>query len=94
MPGLASIRKAGWLFILERVTGRPIFGVEERAVPKGNVQASRHTARGSGQRDPTVYRGSNGKAVRGVLADNALLRSRFPDKPLPPGSKVTIYVSS
>ena len=25
------------MFILDRVTGKPIFGVEERPVPKGNV---------------------------------------------------------
>ena len=37
VPALASIGKTGYLFILDRVTGKPIFGVEERAVPKGNV---------------------------------------------------------
>ena len=37
VPALASIGKTGYLFILDRVTGKPIFGVEERAVPKGNA---------------------------------------------------------
>jgi glucose dehydrogenase len=37
IPALASISKTGYLFILDRVTGKPIFGVEERAVPKGNA---------------------------------------------------------
>ena len=37
IPALASIGKTGWMFILDRVTGTPIFGVEERPVPKGNV---------------------------------------------------------
>jgi quinoprotein glucose dehydrogenase len=37
VPALASISKTGYLFILDRVTGKPIFGVEERAVPKGNA---------------------------------------------------------
>ena len=37
VPALASIGKTGYMFILDRVTGKPIFGVEERAVPKGNV---------------------------------------------------------
>jgi glucose dehydrogenase len=37
IPALASIGKTGYLFILDRVTGKPVFGVEERAVPKGDV---------------------------------------------------------
>ena len=37
VPALASVGKTGWMFILDRVTGKPIFGVEERPVPKGNV---------------------------------------------------------
>jgi quinoprotein glucose dehydrogenase len=37
VPALASIGKTGYMFILNRVSGRPIFGVEERAVPKGDV---------------------------------------------------------
>lgn len=37
IPALAQIGKTGWMFILDRVTGKPIFGVEERAVPKGDV---------------------------------------------------------
>ena len=37
IPALATIGKSGWMFILDRVTGKPVFGVEERAVPKGDV---------------------------------------------------------
>src|SRR5258708_23381401 len=37
IPALAQIGKSGWMFILDRVTGKPVFGVEERAVPKGDV---------------------------------------------------------
>jgi quinoprotein glucose dehydrogenase len=37
IPALASIGKTGYMFILNRVTGKPIFGVEERPVPKGTV---------------------------------------------------------
>jgi len=37
VPALASIGKTGYMFILDRVTGKPVFGVEERAVPKGNA---------------------------------------------------------
>ena len=35
VPALASIGKTGYMFILNRVTGKPIFGVEERPVPEG-----------------------------------------------------------
>jgi len=37
IPALAQIGKTGWMFILDRVTGKPVFGVEERPVPKGDV---------------------------------------------------------
>jgi len=37
IPALASIGKTGYLFILNRVTGEPIFGVDERPVPQGAV---------------------------------------------------------
>jgi quinoprotein glucose dehydrogenase len=37
IPALASIGKTGYLFILNRVTGKPVFGIEERPVPTGTV---------------------------------------------------------
>jgi quinoprotein glucose dehydrogenase len=37
IPALASVGKTGWMFILDRTTGKPVFGVEERPVPKGDV---------------------------------------------------------
>jgi glucose dehydrogenase len=37
IPALAEIGKAGWMFILNRETGKSVFGVEERPVPKGDV---------------------------------------------------------
>jgi glucose dehydrogenase len=37
IPALAQAGKSGYLFILDRVTGKPVFGVEERKVPQGNV---------------------------------------------------------
>ncbi len=37
IPVLAQIGKQSWMFILNRETGKPIFGVEERPVPKGDV---------------------------------------------------------
>jgi quinoprotein glucose dehydrogenase len=37
IPALASVGKTGYMFILDRTTGKPIFGVEERPVPKGDV---------------------------------------------------------
>jgi quinoprotein glucose dehydrogenase len=37
VPVLAAISKTGYLFILDRTNGKPVFGVEERPVPKGDV---------------------------------------------------------
>ena len=37
VPALVSVGKTGWMFILNRETGKPVFGVEERPVPKGDV---------------------------------------------------------
>ena len=37
IPALAQVGKTGYMFILDRVTGKPIFGVEERLVPAGDV---------------------------------------------------------
>jgi quinoprotein glucose dehydrogenase len=37
IPALAQIGKTGWMFILNRETGEPIFGVDERPVAAGDV---------------------------------------------------------
>jgi quinoprotein glucose dehydrogenase len=37
IPALAQVGKNGLMFILNRETGEPLFGVEERPVPKGDV---------------------------------------------------------
>ncbi len=37
IPALAQVGKLGYMFILDRVTGKPVFGVEERPVPKSDV---------------------------------------------------------
>ncbi len=37
IPAVAEITKSGMLYILDRTTGKPIFGVEERPVPKSDV---------------------------------------------------------
>ncbi len=37
IPALAQAGKAGWIYILNRLTGEPVFGVEERPVPAGDV---------------------------------------------------------
>ena len=36
-PAIAAGSKTGNLFLLDRLTGKPVFGVEERAVPKSDV---------------------------------------------------------
>lgn len=37
VPVIAQIGKTGWMYILDRVTGKPVFGVEERKVATGDV---------------------------------------------------------
>ncbi len=37
IPALVQVGKSGYMFILDRVTGKPIFGVEDRPVAKGDV---------------------------------------------------------
>jgi quinoprotein glucose dehydrogenase len=37
VPGVAQITKMGIMFIFNRVTGEPLFGMEERAVPQSSV---------------------------------------------------------
>ena len=37
IPALAQTGKSGWMFILNRITGEPVFGVEEVPVPAGDV---------------------------------------------------------
>jgi quinoprotein glucose dehydrogenase len=37
VPALALVGKSSWVYILNRETGQPIFGVEERPVPAGTV---------------------------------------------------------
>src|SRR5207342_1516320 len=41
IPGVAVINKVGLLFLLDRVTGKPIYGVEERPVSPSEVPLER-----------------------------------------------------
>ena len=37
VQALAQVGKSGYMFILDRVTGKPVYGVEEQPVDKSNV---------------------------------------------------------
>ena len=41
VPAVAAVSKVGLLFLLDRVTGKPIYGVEERPVPPSEVPLER-----------------------------------------------------
>ncbi len=41
IPAVVAMNKGGMLFLLNRVTGKPIYGVEERAVPPSKVPLER-----------------------------------------------------
>jgi glucose dehydrogenase len=43
IPAVAEITKTGLLYIFNRVTGKPLFGVEERPVPKGDVPGEEYS---------------------------------------------------
>ena len=45
VPAVAVIGKAGLLFILDRTTGEPLFGVEDRPVPQSDVPLERTAKR-------------------------------------------------
>lgn len=44
IPAIATSPKSGNLFILDRTTGKPIFGVEERPVPQSDVAGEKTSA--------------------------------------------------
>ena len=45
IPAVAQITKmGGMLFILDRMTGKPIHGVEDRKVPPSNVPGEKRAA--------------------------------------------------
>ena len=41
--GLAQVGKTGWAYLLDRVTGKPLVGIDERAVPQEPRQATAAT---------------------------------------------------
>ncbi len=41
--GIAEVRKTGWVYILDRETGEPLIGIEERPVPQEPRQATAAT---------------------------------------------------
>ncbi|HEX3746925.1 MAG TPA: pyrroloquinoline quinone-dependent dehydrogenase [Bryobacteraceae bacterium] len=45
IPAVAAINKVGLLFLLDRVTGKPIYGVEERPVPASEVPSEHASKR-------------------------------------------------
>ena len=44
IPAVAQITKMGILFTFDRVTGKPLYGMEERAVPQSNVPGEQTAA--------------------------------------------------
>jgi alcohol dehydrogenase (cytochrome c) len=41
--GIAQVGKTGWAYILDRITGKPLIGIDERAVPQEPRQATAAT---------------------------------------------------
>jgi glucose dehydrogenase len=43
VPVLAQTAKTGWMYILDRVTGKPVFGIEEKPVPRSGVPGEQNS---------------------------------------------------
>jgi quinohemoprotein ethanol dehydrogenase len=43
--GLVEVSKTGWAYILDRATGKPLIGIEDRPVPQEPRQATAATQR-------------------------------------------------
>jgi len=41
IPAVAQVTKTGFVFVFDRVTGKPLFDIEERAVPQSEVPGER-----------------------------------------------------
>ena len=58
IPAVAVVGKMGLLFLLDRVTGKPIYGVEERPVPpsecRSNAPQRRSRSRSNPPRSPRM----------------------------------------
>lgn len=63
IPAVAQINKMGLLFTFDRTTGRPIFGMEERAVPQSTVPGEKTSpTQPFPQKPPPLARNSITKA--------------------------------
>ena len=93
-PAVIVVGKAGLMYILNRDTGKPVFGVEERPVPKGDVPGEWYSptqpfplkppplARNSYKADDLVTADEtspeHAKACQDVLAKNGTLYNEGP----------------
>jgi len=62
IKALAQPTKQGWLYVFDRITGKPVWPIEERPVPKGDVPGEWYSPTGAQGRRPR----------RVVLADAAV----------------------
>jgi quinoprotein glucose dehydrogenase len=71
ISALAAIGKPALLFILDRTTGKPVFGVEERPVPKGDVPGEWYSpTQPFPIKPPQLARNSFNKVTDMVTADD------------------------
>ena len=52
IPAVAVVGKMGLLFLLDRVTGKPIYGVEERPVPRARCRSNAPRRRSRSRSNP------------------------------------------
>ena len=78
VPAVIIVHKTGLMFTLNRVTGKPIFDIEERPVPKSDVPASRRRrrSRSRSSRAPLTQKTiSRRQSLQGRAAASGLLRA-------------------
>ena len=62
IPALVQSSKQGFLYVLNRLTGEPIYPIEEKPVPASDIPRSRLRRRSPMSRRPTGDPGYNGRA--------------------------------
>ena len=95
--GIAQASKTGWLYMLDRATGKPLYGIPEKAVPQDAAQKSWPTQPIPSNGEFTPHGAPPGKDIArvkkqavGPLKKVPVVIAQTPFTPPPPG-KLLIY---
>ena len=82
IPAVMTVNKNALMFILDRINGKPIFGVEERAVPQSKCRAKRPRRPSLSRSSPSSSawaRSRTRQALQGRAGASGLLREIVAD---------------